>query len=360
MFEKFDPKEKKQVSILNSDGEFKPNGGPVLSDEELLQAYKNMLFIRNADELAVSYQRQGRMLTYPPVKGQEANQIGAVLALTKNDWLVPTYRDHAAWFQKGVPLYYIYLYTYGNEEGNNVGKDMRILPVSIPIASQTLHAVGIGYAMKYKKEDSVVLTYVGDGGTSQGDFNEALNFAGVWKAPVIFYVQNNQYAISCPRSRQTAVSTIAERAFGFGIEGVQVDGNDIQAVYQTVRLAAEKARNGDGSTLIEGYTYRLAAHTTSDDPTKYRKNEEVQEWAKKDPLIRMKKYLLKKNLLNEDENEKMINSFKKEIDEIFRKVEASKDPTVEDIFQYHYKEMPEELRRQMNQYKEYLKKEGKK
>jgi pyruvate dehydrogenase E1 component alpha subunit len=354
MFEKYDPREGKMLSLLNPEGVFKSNGGEVLSDDVLLQAYKSMLYVRISDDLAVSYQRQGRMLTYPPVKGEEATQIGAVLALNKNDWLVPTYREHAAWLQKGVPLYNLYLYSYGNEQGNNIGKDFRILPVSVPIASQVLHAVGIAYAMRFKKEDSVVLAYVGDGGTSQGDFSEALNFAGIWKVPVVIFVRNNQFAISLPRIKQTAAKTLAERAFGFGFEGVQVDGNDIQAVYQAVKMAADKARKGGGPTLIEGYTYRLAAHTTSDDPTKYRKSEEVTEWEKKDPLLRLKNYLINKKLLSEEEISKLSETNKKDIDEIFRKVESSKDPSLEDLFKNHYKEMPDELKRQIEGYNEYL------
>jgi pyruvate dehydrogenase E1 component alpha subunit len=353
MFEKYDPREGKRLSLLDADGVFKPNGGPILSDDELLLAFKSMLFVRTSDDLAVSFQRQGRMLTYPPVKGEEASQIGAILALNKNDWLAPSYREHAAMFQKGVSLYSILLYWYGNEQGNNFGKDMRILPVSIPIASQVLHAIGIAYAMRYKKEDSIAIAYVGDGGTSQGDFNEGLNFAGVWKVPLIIFIRNNQFAISFPRNKQSAVKTLAERAFGFGIEGVQIDGNDIQAVYQAVKLAAEKARSGGGPTVIEGYSYRLSAHTTSDDPTKYRMNEEVAEWEKKDPLLRLKKYLINKKMISEDEVIKLIESNKKEIDQIFRKVEASKDPSIEDLFKFHYKEMPDELKRQMNEYKEF-------
>lgn len=358
MFEKYDPREGKRLQLMDEKGKFTPNGGPILNDDELLDAFKKMLYARVADEMAVSYQRQGRLLTYPPLKGQEANQVGAVLALKKSDWIVPTFREHAAWATRGVPLYNLLLYTYGNEEGMNVGKDFRILPVSIPIASQTLHAVGIAYAMRYKKEDSIVLTYVGDGGTSQGDFNEALNFAGVWNVPVIIYIQNNQFAISVPRFKQTAAKTLAERAFGFGVEGVQIDGNDIQAVYQAVKLAADKARSGGGPTLIEGFTYRLGAHTTSDDPTKYRTDEEVKEWELKDPILRLKLYLLSKKKITEDEISKMNDQFKKEVDEIFRKVESSKDPTPEDIFKYHYKEMPYELKRQLNEYKAYLE-EGK-
>jgi pyruvate dehydrogenase E1 component alpha subunit len=354
MFKNYDPREGKMLSLLNADGILKPNGGPVLSDEGLLEAYRGMLRARVCDDMAVSYQRQGRMLTYPPLKGQEANQIGMIMAINKNDWLVPGYREMGAWLQKGVPLYYIFLAWYGNELGNSAGKEYRILPIAVPIASQTLHAVGIGYAMKYKKEDAVVVACTGDGGTSQGDFSEAMNFAGVWKVPVIFYIQNNQYAISCPRSKQTAVNTLAERAFGFGFEGVQIDGNDIQAVYQAVKLAADKARNGGGPTLIEGYTYRLAAHTTSDDPTRYRKNEEVAAWEQKDPLLRLKKYLLNKKMITAEETQQWSEVVRKEVDEAFRKVEASPDPTLEDIFKYHYKEMPAELRRQLEQHKAYL------
>lgn len=354
-FKDYDPLEGKMYSVMDKDGKIiKEDDIPDFKDEELLYLYKTMLYTRIIDEKAVSYQRQGRMLTYAPSTGQEATQVGSAYAMEDKDFLVPAFRELGAWLVKGVPLKNIYLYWYGNEWGSHMPEGVNVLPVSIPIASQYSHAAGIGMASKIKGEDDVAVAYVGDGGTSHGDFHEGLNFAGVFKAPVVFIIQNNQYAISFPRVKQTASKTLAQKAIAYGIEGIQVDGNDIFAMYNATKKAIDKARAGGGPTLIEAYTYRLGAHTTSDDPSKYRTDEEVESWKEKDPLIRFEKYLREKDLINDKWLEDTRKELEKDVVDTFESIEGKSDTKVEDIFQYHYEEMPPQLQEQLDDYLEFL------
>ncbi len=354
-FEDYNPLEERHYSILNVDGEIlKEEDLPALSNDELLYLYKTMLYSRTIDEKALSYQRQGRMLTYAPNIGQEAAQVGSAYAMEKEDWLVPAFRELGAWLVRGVPLKNIYRYWYGNEWGSHMPEDVKVLPVSVPIASQFQHAAGIGMANNIKGEKNVVVTYVGDGGTSHGDFHEALNFAAVFKAPVIFIIQNNQYAISVPRRQQTMSKTLAQKAIAYGMPGIVVDGNDILAMYSATKEAINRARNGEGPTLIEAFTYRLAAHTTSDDPTLYRKDEEVQEWWKKDPILRFKKYLLNKDILTEEWEEKTKKELEIDVMSTFEEIEKTSDTLIEDIFKYHYATMPPQLEEQLEDYKAFL------
>ncbi|CAK7076412.1 pyruvate dehydrogenase (acetyl-transferring) E1 component subunit alpha [Tissierella sp.] len=354
-FEDYNPLEEKHYSILNVDGEvLKEEDLPSLSNDELLYLYKTMLYSRIIDEKALSYQRQGRMLTYAPNIGQEAAQVGSAYAMEKEDWLVPAFRELGAWLIRGVPLKNIYLYWYGNEWGSYMPEDVKVLPVSVPIASQYQHAAGIGMANNIKGEKNAVVTYVGDGGTSHGDFHEALNFAAVFKAPVVFVIQNNQYAISVSRKQQTMSKTLAQKAIAYGMPGIVVDGNDIFAMYSATKEAIDRARNGEGPTLIEAFTYRLGAHTTSDDPTLYRKDEEVQEWWKKDPILRFKKYLLNKNILTEEWEEKTKKELEIDVMSTFEEIENKSDTLIEDIFKYHYETMPPQLEEQLEDYKAFL------
>ncbi|GFN35277.1 pyruvate dehydrogenase (acetyl-transferring) E1 component subunit alpha [Tepidimicrobium xylanilyticum] len=354
-FEVYDPSEVKQYRVLDPNGEvLAEEDVPSLSDEELLYLYKTMLLSRIIDEKTLSYQRQGRMLTYAPNIGQEAAQVGSAYAMEENDWFVPSFRELGGWLVKRVPLKNIYLYWYGNEWGSYIPEGIKALPVSVPIASQLQHATGIGMANNIKGEKDVVLAYVGDGGTSQGDFHEALNFAAVFKAPVVFVVQNNQYAISVPRREQTASKTIAQKAIAYGMPGILVDGNDIFAVYNASKEAVDRARRGKGPTLIEAYTYRLGAHTTSDDPTKYRENEEVEKWKPKDPILRFKKYLQKKGTLTEEWEEKTKKELENQVTSTFEEIENKSDTLVDDIFKYHYETMPPHLEEQLEEYKSFL------
>lgn len=354
-FEIYDPTEIKHYRVLDPNGEVVTEEDiPPFSDEELLYLYKTMLFSRIIDERTLSYQRQGRMLTYAPNIGQEAAQVGSAYAMEDNDWFVPSFRELGGWLVKGVPLKNIYLYWYGNEWGSHIPEGIKALPVSVPIASQLQHAAGIGMANNIKGEKDVVLAYVGDGGTSQGDFHEALNFAAVFKAPVVFVVQNNQYAISVPRKEQTASKTIAQKAIAYGMPGILVDGNDIFAVYNASKEAVDRARRGEGPTLIEAYTYRLGAHTTSDDPSKYRDDEEVEKWKPKDPILRFKKYLQNKGILTEEWEEKTKKELDDQVVSTFEEIENKSDTLIEDIFKYHYETMPPHLEEQLEEYKSFL------
>lgn len=358
-FENFDPLEGKSVEekmykILDKNGEvLNEKDLPDISDEDLLYLFKTMLFTRIIDEKALSYQRQGRMLTYAPNTGQEAAQVGSAFAMKKSDWLVPAFRELGAWLTHGASLKNIYLYWYGNEWGSHM-PDVKILPVSVPIASQFQHAAGIGMSINIKDEDDVVVAYVGDGGTSQGDFHEALNFASVFNTPVVFIIQNNQYAISVPRKSQSKTKTLAQKALSYDIPGIVVDGNDIFAMYVATKEAIDRARSGGGPTLIEAFTYRLGAHTTSDDPTKYREDSEVEKWREKDPIDRLRKYLEKKDLIDSDWVEKTRSELEKEVMSTFEEIEGSSDTKLEDIFKYQYETMPPHLEEQLSDYKEYL------
>lgn len=353
--EDYNPLENKKYQILDPSGKVvKEEDLPKLTDEELKYLFKTMLYVRVIDEKALSYQRQGRMLTYAPNIGQEAAQIGSAYAMEKDDWLVPAFRELGAWLIKGVPLKNIYLYWYGNEWGSYMPEGVRVLPVSVPISSHFQHAAGIGMANNIKGENNVTIAYVGDGGTSHGDFHEAINFAGVFKAPVVFFIQNNQWAISVPRSKQTASENLAQKAIAYGIPGILVDGNDILAVYAATKAAVERARRGEGPTLIEAYTYRLGAHTTSDDPTKYRTDEDVEPWLDKDPLVRFRAYLLEKGLITEEWEKKVKEELEKEVVSTFEDIEKNSTYEVEDIFKYHFETMPPQLEEQLNEYKAFL------
>lgn len=350
-----DPRKNEQFSILDKNGKIiDKDNMPELSEDELKYLYRTMIFERIIDDKALSYQRQGRMLTYAPNTGQEAAQIGSAYALEKDDWVVPSFRELGSWLVKGVPLKNIYLYWYGNEWGSHMPEGVKLLPVSVPIASQLQHATGIGMANNIKGENNVALGYVGDGGTSSGDFHEALNFASVFKAPVVFVIQNNQYAISIPRKKQTNSKTLAQKAIAYDIPGILVDGNDIFAMYAVTKAAVERARNGEGPTLIEAFTYRLGAHTTSDDPTKYRKDEEVKGWADKDPILRFEKYLLDQEIITEEYMEELKEELDKEAASTFESIEDQSDTEIEDIFKYHYEEMPPHLEEQLNEYQSFL------
>lgn len=337
--ELYDPLKDDMIQIMNPDGEIVDEKSmPDLSPEEMVEMYKTMMFSRVIDQKVLQFQRQGRILTYAPNLGQEAAQVGSAFAMDENDWVGSAFRELGVWLHKKAPLYNILLYWYGNEEGMKMPEHVKILPVSVPIASQLQHATGLAYASMYRKENSVAIGYVGDGGTSQGDFHEALNFASVADLPVVFIVQNNQFAISTRRSEQTKVKTIAQKALAYGMKGIQVDGNDIFAMYAVTKEAIDRARNGEGPTLIEAYTYRLGAHTTADDPTVYRDEAEVKEWEKKDPIDRLFKYLVKNDLWSDEEDQ----AYKKDREDFvkseFKKVEQSPEVTLDEVFDYVYAE----------------------
>ena len=349
------------LSILDEKGHPDKELEPQIDDDLLLKLHRGMLLGRRFDERLLSLQRQGRIGTFAPIKGQEASQLGTVAHLRPSDWLVPCFREMAAELWRGKPMESVLLSYGGFSEGALVGEKRNDLPIAIPVASQVLHAVGLAWSIKYRKKDDVVMTYFGDGGTSEGDFHEGMNFAGVYQIPVIFVCQNNQWAISVPRSRQTHSKTIAQKALAYDIPGVQVDGNDILAVYAAAKEAVERARSGGGPTLIECVTYRLMMHTTADDPKKYRKEEEVEEWTKKDPLPRFQSYLLGKGLLSEEKIASLEEEIKGEIqgavDRAEEKMKTSVDPL--QMFEHAYEEMPPYLKEQREEMVEELAEAGK-
>ncbi|HUU83903.1 MAG TPA: pyruvate dehydrogenase (acetyl-transferring) E1 component subunit alpha, partial [Phycisphaerae bacterium] len=328
------------LSVLDEHGQADQTLDPQLDDDSLLRLYRTMLLTRRVDERAINLQRQGRMGTYGPTRGQEAAHIGPAFALERDDWCVQSFRETGACLLRGWPIQNVFLFWGGYEEANVVPQGINDTPIAVPVATQLLHAAGVAWAMKLKKHPKVVLGFVGDGGTSEGDFHEALNFAAVFDLPVVFVIQNNQWAISHPRRKQTRSETLAQKALAYGFDGVQVDGNDILATYVAGREAVDKARSGGGPTLIEAVTYRLGVHTTADDPTKYRSAEEVDRWVKRDPLTRFTKYLTDKGVLNDQTIAEIDADV---LEEVKRGVEAYEsigqvDPL--DVFAFTYAEMP--------------------
>src|SRR5438034_541810 len=342
------------LSILDSDGALDDALDPRIPPDELKRMYRGMLLARRLDERMVKLQRQGRIGTFAPLKGQEAAQIGSVATLTPRDWMVPSFRETAAMLWRGWPIEKMLMFFAGYLEGGQPAPEQRDLPITIPVATQLPHAVGLAYAAQYKDDDAVVMAYFGDGATSEGDFHEAANFAGVWHVPVVFVCQNNQWAISVPLKKQTHSRTIAQKALAYGFPGIQVDGNDLFAVYAATREAVARARAGEGPTLLECVTYRLGVHTTADDPTKYRSDDEVKAWEKKDPLTRLVPYLERNGLLTSG----LDAEIDAEIAAAVERFEATPPPDPVTIFDHVYAERPSHLEAQRTELIERLSEQG--
>ncbi len=336
------------LSILNEKGELDAGLEPDIPEELLLKLHRALLLSRKFDERLLNLQRQGRIGTFPPINGQEAAQLGAVALLRPSDWMVPAFRETAAEIWRGRSLESVIIYNNGYSEGAEIPQDLNNLPISVPVGSQILHAVGLGWAAKYRQTDDVAMTFFGDGATSEGDFHEGLNFAGVFQAPVIFVCQNNHWAISLPVAKQTRSKTLAQKALAYGMPGIQVDGNDILAVYAAAKEAVDRARADQGPTLIECVTYRMAVHTTADDPKRYRTEKEVDKWRKRDPIVRFQKYLVDKGLLSEDKiagiESEVLEVIQAAVDGAEEKMKALGDPI--DMFEHAYAEMPAYLKEQ--------------
>ncbi len=262
-----------------------------LPGDEILRLYGAMVTARVFDRKCSALQRQGRLATYAQFEGQEAAQIGSAAALRAGDWLVGSYRDAAAMWFHGLPWENLILARTGDERGGRSPEGVNVLPMSITVGGHMIHAVGVGWAEKLKGTDAVALTLFGDGATSEGDFHEAMNFAAVYELPVVFVCQNNGWAISHPTSMQTAAESIADKAVGYGMTGVSVDGNDLVAMFEASSAAVARARAGEGPTLIEALTYRMGPHTTADDHLRYREAEEIEDWRTRDPLERVRALL---------------------------------------------------------------------
>jgi len=316
-----------------------------LGREELVRGYRAMRRARLFDERAVTLQRQGRLGVFPPYRGQEAAQVGAALALEPGDWLVPTYRETAAAIAHGLPLSTAILYWRAHPAGWSFPEGVRILPFYVPIATQLPHAVGVAHAGRLRGEGWVVLAFVGDGGTSEGDAHEALNFAAVYSAPVVFVVQNNGWAISVPTERQMRNTRIADRAVGYGIPGVRVDGNDLVAMWDVMRQAVARARAGEGPTLVEAVTYRLAPHTTSDDPSRYRDESLTAELGRAEPVARMRALLEGLGLWSDEQEEALVAELREEFDAAVAEADEAPEPPPESIVEQVFAEMTADQRR---------------
>ncbi|AZH27109.1 pyruvate dehydrogenase (acetyl-transferring) E1 component subunit alpha [Haloplanus aerogenes] len=355
----FDRDPDDQIQVLDADGEL-VGDLPDLSDSELVALYRHMRLARHFDERAVNLQRQGRMGTYPPLAGQEAAQVGSAMALDDGDWIAPSYREHAAVHVHGLSLSDILLYWMGHGAGG-WDTDANVLPAAVPIATQIPHTTGLALASKLRGEDSesprqtgnagdaVACAYFGDGATSEGDFHEGLNMAGVFDVPAVFVCNNNGWAISVPRERQTASPTLAGKAAAYGIDGVQVDGMDPLATYAVTRAAVEKARTpGDRSrpTLIEAVQYRFGAHTTADDPTVYRDEAEVEAWRRRDPIPRLERFLRETGRLDDDRIDDIEASIRTQVTEAIDRAEDTPRPNPDRMFADVYAEQSAELRAQ--------------
>lgn len=393
--------------VLSPAGELVGQLPEELEPEDWRQLYRFMLLGRLFDQKAINLQRQGRMGTYPPLLGQEAAQAGSAYALRRDDWLFPSFREPLAVRIHGLPLRYNLLYWMGHEEGNRIPSGVNVFSMAVSIGDQIPHAVGAAIGLKLRRElgldvgrglelgrelgaghelelgqeqggrreresefgSPVVLVYFGDGATSEGDFHEALNFAGVYRAPVVFFCQNNQYAISMACSRQTASPTLAQKALAYGFPGELVDGNDVFAVYAAVRRALERARAGQGPTLIEAVTYRLGPHTTADDPRRYRSSEEERVWREeRDPILRLRRFLEAQKLWSDADEEAAREEAQREVqrevaaaEEYARRVAPPKEPGEQaaeearreagrDIFDFVFARKPDYLVRQQEEH----------
>jgi pyruvate dehydrogenase E1 component alpha subunit len=332
------------TQLLNNKGEM---SGELPSfakeDSALLDLYRTMVRTHLFDKKAIALQRTGKMGTYAPITGQEAISTAIGHAMQKDDVFVPYYRDYAAQFQRGVKMSDILSYWGGDERGSMFSDDSEDLPICVPIASQCLHAAGVAFSFKYRNEKRVAVVCLGDGGTSEGDFYEAMNVAGVWNLPVVFVVNNNQWAISVHLKQQTATKTIAQKAIAAGFEGVQVDGNDILGTREVVGQAIEKARRGEGPTLIEAMTYRLCDHTTADDATRYQPQQEVEIATANEPIQRFKLFLEQKNLWDKAQEDALLKECAADVQKAVDDYLNRKPQSISSAFDFHFATIPDYL-----------------
>jgi pyruvate dehydrogenase E1 component alpha subunit len=323
-----------------------PGGLALPGPAVLRELHRRMVLGRRFDTQATALTKQGRLAVYPSSRGQDACQVGAVLALRDQDWLFPTYRDSVAVLTRGVPAEETLALLRGVWHCGYDPYEHRVAPQCTPLATNTLHAVGLAYAARLKSQDQVALVLLGDGATSEGDTHEALNLAGVWKAPVVFLVQNNGYAISVPLAKQTAAPTLAAKGIGYGIPSLLIDGNDAAAVYAAVLAGIERGAAGGGPTLIEAITYRVEAHTNADDATRYRASEEVSSWIERDPIARLEAYLRANGLLDDAAARRFAAEAERLADDVRQRMnqEASADPA--ELFEHVYAQPTAALERQ--------------
>jgi len=346
------------LQVIKPTGEVVEKNEPDISKDDLVRLYRLMVLLRNFETRSMQLQRQGRIGFYIGFLGQEAAQLGSAFALLPKDWVFPAYREVGVALLRGVSIKQVLNQYFANAEDLQKGrqlsnlygvKSINFVTGSAPIATQLPHAVGAALAAKLRGDPVVTLVYFGDGATSENDFHSGMNFAGVFKTPTIFFCQNNHWAISVPLERQTASETIAVKAKAYGFEGVRVDGNDILAVYRTTKEAVDKARKGGGPTLIEAVTYRMGPHSSADDPTRYVLKEELEEWTRRDPLVRFRRYLEKKRLWSESDEKRAHEEANREIDEAISYAEKVPKPSLDTLFEDVYASMPWHLEEQFRQ-----------
>lgn len=340
------------IQILDPEGNLLVDQSP-LADDEALAGLRTILLGRRFDERCIALQRRGLMVTLAPGIGQEACSVGSAMALDRHrDWFAPQYREVAGLFWHGFPLVQAFLWHMGSPLGFSVPKGVRMLPFQAAVAGHIPHAVGLAWGLMLQGQESVVLVHFGDGATSQGDFHEAVNVAGVMKAPVILFCQNNVWAISTPIEFQTASETIAQKATAYGFPGIRVDGNDLFAVYVATREAVQRARAGEGPTLIEGVTYRLGIHTTADDATRYEPQELRERWRDKDPILRLQRHLERRGKWNSDVAAAVEEEIRAQLDAAWEEARAYPPPRLDESLERVFAEMPPRLRQQWQSLKE--------
>lgn len=341
--------------VLSENNVASPKREPKLSKELLLGMYRNMALTRAFDERGMMLQRQGRIGFYVPSFGQEAIQTGTAAALEKSDWVFPSYREPGIFLYRGADIYRMLCNLWGNAGDICKGRqmpvhysfaDLKLFSVSSPIATQVIQAVGASLASKLRKEKDIAITYFGDGATSENDFHTGLTFGGAYKTPTVFVCTNNQYAISVPLSKQCGTTKLVDKAIGYGMPGIAVDGNDILAVYSATKAAVDHARAGGGPTLIECVTFRMGPHSSSDDPTRYRDEKQYEMWKKRDPILRFREYLTAKKLWNDKQEAALQDEMKKKLSEAVERAEAEPQPSIEDLFDDVYAQRTPQLERQ--------------
>ncbi len=332
------------IQILNEEGKIcGPLPGFTEDKTTLIQLYRVMVATRLFDKQAIALQRTGKMGTYAPIHGQEAISTAIGHALEQQDVFLPYYRDYAAQFQRGVKMSDILTYWGGDERGSQFDSKSRDLPISVPIASQCLHAAGVAFSMQYRNQSQVTLVCLGDGGTSEGDFYEAINVAGAWNLPLVFVINNNQWAISVPTHKQTRAKTLAQKAIAAGFNGIQIDGNDILAARQIVGEAIDKARAGEGPTLIEALSYRLSDHTTADDATRYQPESDVAEARIKEPISRFKTFLETHIGWSQQQEDDLIKGCGEQVQLAVDEYLNRPPQPVSSMFDYHFATLPDYL-----------------
>lgn len=338
------------IQYLSPTGVCEPSVIQQIPEELIPKMYRQMVLTRLWDEKALSLQRQGRLGTFGSVRGQEAANIGMALALQPQDWYIPAFREFGTLFTLGVPLKDQFMLWGGYEQGNRIPEGLRITPTCITVGSHIPHAVGVAYAAKLKGDNSIVMSCSGDGSTSQGAFHEGLNMAAVFQVPYVAVIQNNHWAISLPVEKQTATQTIAEKGAAYAIESARVDGNDVFAVYLTLKKFVERARAESKPALVELVTFRMSDHTTADDSSRYRTPELVAEWEKKDPISRLKIFLTNHLKWKEDQFKQIHEECTKEVNQAVQEYEAVETPSPESMFEEVYSEMPWHLQEQADSF----------